>query len=80
MTGLVRLVMFCDFGADPLWLEGASGKGVMMVDLDSLPLSADLIQQLREWAARHDGLNDPPFSWGTKSEFEAHHLTVCAAG
>lgn len=73
MTGPVRLVMFCDFSADPLWLEGASGKGVMMVTLESLPLSTDLITQLREWAARYDVLNDPPFSWGPKSEFDAHH-------
>jgi hypothetical protein len=53
----VPLILMADYFADPVWHRSADGAGAArsgMVDLDSLPLTAALKQQLRAWARRHD--------------------------
>ena len=70
MTEPVRLVFKADFASDPLWLRTEDGRGSRMLSLDSMPLSRELKRELREWAARHDELSDPPFAWGADSELD----------
>ena len=71
MTNPIRLILKADFSSsDPLWLRTDDDKGSRMLSLDSLPLSGGLKRELREWAARHDELNDPPFVWGADSDLD----------
>ena len=57
---LVRLVFMPDFGADPLWRRLPPHREFVVVDLERLPLSGALKDDVRAWARRHDELQDPP--------------------
>lgn len=56
----VSILLFADYGADPLWLRD---KPSVMVALDDLPLSAGLKGRLRAWAARFDALSETGYEW-----------------
>ena len=54
-----------DYGADPLWRRYASGETARLIalNLDTLPLSTTLKQDLRAWAARFDALSETGYEW-----------------
>jgi hypothetical protein len=54
-----RIVLMCDYGADPLW----SGEGGEMLALEYVPLSDETRAALRRWADEWDALRpsyEPP--------------------
>jgi hypothetical protein len=61
----VTILLMADYRADPLWrrYESRESKRVMSLDLNSLPLSPELKQQLRAWAARFDALAETGYEW-----------------
>lgn len=71
MTEKTSLLLMAEFGTtETLWLRNPDGKASRAIPLDRLPLSEPLKQRMRAWALRHDELNDPPFSWGTRHDLE----------
>jgi hypothetical protein len=54
-----RLVLECDYAADPLWATTSDGE-TLMVELDPLPLSDDLKADLRAWARTFQEITWPP--------------------
>ena len=54
-----RLVLECDYAADPLWAQSPDGE-TFMVELDPLPLSDDLKADLRTWARAFEEITWPP--------------------
>ena len=45
-----RMLVMADYGADPIWLRTADGRGTVSLQLERLPLSDGLIARLRAWA------------------------------
>ena len=60
-----RLLVMCDYFADPIWTEDGA-----MIELDSLPLSDASKAQLREWAAWYDRLGTDESAWTPDVERE----------
>jgi hypothetical protein len=58
-----------DYGAGPLWRRCPSVQGTRVVNLnlDSLPLSSQLKQELRAWAARFDALSGTDYEWPSRA-------------
>jgi hypothetical protein len=66
----VPILLMADYWADPLWrcCESGEASRVISLDLDSLPLSSQLRQQLRAWAARFDALSETGYEWPNVTE------------
>jgi hypothetical protein len=65
-----RVLLMCDYYADPIWTESGGG----MIALDRLPLGADTKQALRAWAESYDALADHGYEWPSpeyKRDFDA---------
>lgn len=66
----VPILLMADYCADPLWrrCESCQASRVVDLDLDLLPLTSQLKQQLRAWAARFDALSNAGFEWPNIAE------------
>lgn len=60
-----RIVLQCDYTADPLWTEDGE-----MIKADRLPLTRPLINRLRAWAAVYDGLLKTGLAWKSRDAYD----------
>ena len=61
-----RVKLMADYGAFPLWgIEARPGdyEWSGMLSPEQLPLSAELVKQLEQWATSHDETLGPTFEW-----------------
>ena len=54
-----RVLLMCDYLADPLWTAG----GGAMLSVDSFPLSSQTKAALRAWADSYNALMDHDYAW-----------------
>ena len=65
-----RVKLMADYGAFPLWGVDADPGDIEwsgMLSPEQLPLSPDLVERLKEWAASHDETLGPTFEWPSEA-------------
>jgi hypothetical protein len=69
----IKIKLMADYACDPLWW--IEGDKVGNIDLETLPISQELIQKLREWATIYSNTlnwDDPANSVGFINEEEKY--------